>query len=59
MNNIVMAIKIEVYKRSKILCFISKNIEINKLIPAFIKSLGLPSSIYISGINKNIIPKNK
>ena len=27
--------------------------------PDFIKSFGLPSSIYIKGINKNKMPKNR
>ena len=53
-----MTIKIEEYKRSKKLLLTINIIPITKLRPAFIKSLGLPNSIYISGINKNIIPKN-
>ena len=59
MNNIVMKIKIEEYKPSKKLVLKSNNIPINKFNPAFIKSLGLPNSIYIRGINKNIIPNNR
>ena len=55
----VITIKIAVYKVSKKLCLTSNNIPINKFKPAFMRSLGLPNSIYIRGINKNIIPKNK
>ena len=54
-----MTIKIEEYKPSKTFFFKKNNIPITKFKPAFIKSLGLPNSIYIKGINKNIIPKNR
>ena len=54
-----MRVKIEEDKVLKLLCFKINNIPITKFKPPFIKSLGLPNSIYIKGINKNIIPKNK
>ena len=54
-----MTAKIEEYKVSKLLCLKINNIPITKFNPPFIKSLGLPNSIYIRGINKNIIPNNK
>ena len=54
----VMAIKIEEYKLSKTFFLTSNNIPITKFKPDFIRSLGLPNSIYTRGINKNIIPKN-
>ena len=53
-----MKIKIEEYTLSKKFFLKSNNIPITKFKPAFIKSLGLPNSIYIRGINKNIIPNN-
>ena len=54
-----MKIKIEEYKLSKILFLRSNYIPITKFKPDFIRSLGLPNSIYIRGINKNIMPKNR
>ena len=54
-----MTIKIEEYKVSTLLCLKINNIPITRFKPPLIKSLGLPNSIYIRGINKNIIPKNK
>ena len=53
-----MKIKIDEYKVSKTFFFKSNNIPITKFKPDFIKSLGLPNSIYIRGINKNIMPKS-
>ena len=54
-----MAVKIEEYKASKLLCLKINNIPITKFKPPFIKSLGLPNSRYIRGNNKKIIPKIK
>ena len=54
-----MTMKIKEYTSSKTFFFKKNNIPIIKFKPAFIRSLGLPNSIYIKGINKNIIPKNK
>ena len=54
-----MRIKITEYKLSKTLFLSSNNIPITKLKPDFIRSLGLPNSIYIKGINKNIMPKSR
>ena len=59
MSNVVMTLKIEEYKVLTLLCLKISNIPITRFKPPFIKSLGLPNSIYIKGINKNIIPKNK
>ncbi len=53
-----MTIKTEEYSISKISLSISNNIPITKFKPAFIRSLGLPNSTYIRGINKNINPRN-
>ena len=54
-----MTITIEEYNKSKTSLFISNNNPITKFNPAFIRSLGLPNSTYIRGINKNIIPRNR
>ena len=52
-----MTIKIKEYKLSKKLFLRNNNIPTTKLKPDIIRSLGLPNSIYIRGINKNIMPK--
>ena len=54
-----MTIKIEEYKLSKTFFLTINNIPITKFKADLIRSLGLPNSIYIRGINKNIIPKNR
>ena len=59
MSNVVMKVKIEEYKVLKLFCLKINKIPISRFKPPLIKSLGLPNSIYIRGINKNIIPKNK
>ena len=59
MSNVVMTVKIEEYKLLTLFCLKINNIPITRFKPPFIKSLGLPNSIYIRGINKNIIPNNK
>ena len=55
-----MMSKIEEYKLPKYYVLLINIIPINKFKPeAFIKSLGLPNSIYKRGINKNIIPQSR
>ena len=54
-----MTIKIVKYTPSKTLFLKNNNIPITKFKPAFIRSLGLPNSIYVRGINKKTSPKNK
>ena len=55
----VITTKIEEFNVSNKFCLISNIIPTTKLKPPFIKSFGLPNSIYMRGTNKNIIPKNE